>query len=254
MTGWLTHYKNLSYTVINTKEKVVNMVDTLTALPVNEPNIGVDLEGKSLGRDGPLYIAIVHDYKAGHTYVVDIHNLQAEAFDTCGNDGKSTLRSVLESDETPKLFYDVRQDSDALYHQFGIRLDGILDVQLFKLAYSSRSFDSPAQYRTGLYKAICSCITITLEDNQKWLAIKKVGKELWNPDQGGSWDRFTERNKRKEIIEYCLVDVVHLRTLYYKAVNGLSARWIARVKETTQKSIEETWSEDFESSGAEGPW
>ena len=81
-----------------------------------------------------------------------------------------------------------------------------------------------------------------------------MGKQLWNPDQGGSWDRFTEKNKCRAIIEYCLVDVVHLRTLYRIFSKELSERWLARIKATTKESIEETWEEDYESSGAEGPW
>lgn len=230
------------------------MVNSLTALPTNEPQIGVDLEGKQLGRDGPLYIATIHDYKKDHTYLVDVHNLQNDAFDTCGNDGKSTLRSILESAEIQKLFFDVRQDSNALYHQFGIKLDGILDVQLFKLATSSPCYNYPARYRRGLGKAIDSGIHMTFEARGKWLGVKRAGKELWDPERGGSWDRFTQRDKSKEIIEYCLADVVHLRTLYKMSERTLSDRWIQRIKDTTKASIEETWDEYFESSGAVGPW
>lgn len=213
--------------MVDTKKKVAEMVNTLTALPIDEPNIGVDLEGKNLGRDGPLYILIIHDYKAEHTYIIDVHTLQLEAFNTCGADEEKNPRSILKSAETSKLIYDVRQDSVALYHQFGIRLDGILDVQLFKLADMSHSFESPARHRTGLYKAISHSINMSWEVENKWLHIKEVGKQLWNPDEGGSWDRFTEKNRCRAIIEYCLVDVVHLRTLYRKFSKGLSERWFS---------------------------
>ena len=182
------------------------MIDALATLPIDEPDIDVDLEGKNLGRNGPLYLAIVHNYKPDHTYIVDVHCLQNESFDIRGRYGAETFRSILESADIPKLFYDVCQDSGALYHQFRIKLDGILDVQLFKLAATSRSFEYPARYRTGLLKAIYSGIDMTYEAKEKWMEIKRIGKALWNPNQGGSWDRFTERNKCKEIIECCLVD------------------------------------------------
>ena len=175
MTFWLTYKQHNSYTVVDTKGKVADMVNTLTALPIDEPNIGIDLEGKNLGRDGPLYILIIHDYKAEHTYIVDVHTLQLEAFNTCGADEEKNLRSILESAETSKLIYDVRQDSEALYHQFKIRLDGILDVQLFKLADMSRSFESPARYRPGLYRAICYGIGMTIEVRNKWFADQERG-------------------------------------------------------------------------------
>jgi exonuclease 3'-5' domain-containing protein 1 len=106
------------------------MADTLAALPTGELNIAVDIEGKELGSTGPVYIVIVHDYKADHRYLVDVNLLQLEAFDTCGPVNKTSFRSILERRDIPKLFYDVRQDSCALCHQFGVQLDGILDVQL----------------------------------------------------------------------------------------------------------------------------
>jgi hypothetical protein len=47
----------------------------------------------------------------------------------------------------------------------------------------------------------------------KWMATKNNGKALWNPDQDGCFDRFTERSELAEIIEFCFGDAVHLRTL-----------------------------------------
>lgn len=49
-----------------------------------------------------------------------------------------SLKSILESSMTPKVFFDVRTDSDALYGQFGIRLAGIIDLQLMEVASRSR--------------------------------------------------------------------------------------------------------------------
>lgn len=49
-----------------------------------------------------------------------------------------SLQSILESPKTPKVFFDVRTDSDALFAQFGIKLAGIIDLQLMELASRSR--------------------------------------------------------------------------------------------------------------------
>jgi exonuclease 3'-5' domain-containing protein 1 len=177
--------------------------------------------------------------KADHTYVVDVHGLQTEAFDICGENGSEALRSIIKSPDIFKLVYDVRRDSDALYHQFGIKTGGILDVQLFKLA-PCLNLSTTQPHIAQDFISVSSGVDMTYEAKQRWLDIKRIGKNLWDPEQGGSWDRFTERNKCKEMIEYCLVDVVHLRNLYYKAVNRLSERWIETVKDATEDSIEDT--------------
>ncbi|KAJ6482467.1 hypothetical protein C8R45DRAFT_1099752 [Mycena sanguinolenta] len=52
-------------------------------------------------------------------WLVDVVVLRADAFDVTGAGGK-TLRSILESRSIKKLFFDVRNDSDALFNLFGV--------------------------------------------------------------------------------------------------------------------------------------
>ena len=59
--------------------------------------------------------------------------LQHNAFDTVGSSG-CTLRAVLESDNIIKIFFDIRNDSDALFSLYGVRVGGIEDLQLMELA------------------------------------------------------------------------------------------------------------------------
>lgn len=245
---------NHAYTIVDTADKVREMVDTLVALPTNEPNIGADFEGKELGRDGELYLVIIHDYVADHTYIVDIFHLQSAAFDTTGTDKHATLKSILESAKIPKLFWDVRQDSDAIFHHFGVKLSGILDVQLFIMAEMSKDYMYPRRKRPGLFNMLYYTLDMDLAQKNRWTWIKYHGKALWDPKQGGSFDRFTDRKKRFEIIEYCCGDVAYLRPLYRKAVRFLPDDWKEKVRIATTSSIEETWEENFESSGVWGPW
>ena len=55
------------------------------------------------------------------TFILDITVLGAAAFDYVAAEGV-TLRSLLQGQRPTKLFFDVRTDSDALFHQFGVRL------------------------------------------------------------------------------------------------------------------------------------
>ena len=41
-----------------------------------------------------------------------------------------SAQAILENQAVQKLLYDVRCDSDALYHQYGVRLGGVMDLQI----------------------------------------------------------------------------------------------------------------------------
>jgi 3'-5' exonuclease len=60
---------------------------------------------------------------------------QRQAFETAGPGGQ-TLRAILESSYYPKVFFDARNDSDALNSHFEIGLRGVVDLQL--LEFTSR--------------------------------------------------------------------------------------------------------------------
>lgn len=67
-----------------------------------------------------------------HTYLVDVHGLGEATFSTRSH-GKKTLREIMESRTVPTLyfhfyFFDVRNDSDALYSHLGFGLHGFHDL------------------------------------------------------------------------------------------------------------------------------
>jgi exonuclease 3'-5' domain-containing protein 1 len=61
------------------------------------------------------------------TYIINIHILGGDAFSTT-NSTRNSLKSVLESPKIPKVFFDIRDDSDALYSQYYICVNGIINV------------------------------------------------------------------------------------------------------------------------------
>jgi exonuclease 3'-5' domain-containing protein 1 len=62
-------------------------------------------------------------------YLIDVHLLRSAAFTTTTANSVS-LRTILESPKIPKVFFDIRKDSDALFSHYQNCVDGIKDLQL----------------------------------------------------------------------------------------------------------------------------
>lgn len=134
----------MAYTLVSTVSQITALLDSLSvaAPPTPTPFLYLDIEGVNLSRHGSisiieLYYRPVSHPEAAHTYLIDIHILGFLAFSTPSTEGVS-LKSILESSKTPKVFFDVSTDSDALFAQFEIKLAGIIDLQLMELASRSR--------------------------------------------------------------------------------------------------------------------
>jgi exonuclease 3'-5' domain-containing protein 1 len=85
------------------------------------------------------------------TYIFDVHVLGGEAFSTTNTTGNS-LKTILESANIPKVFFDTQNDSDALYSYYRTCVDGIIDLQLLELATRSYLLDLVAGLSLNAYK------------------------------------------------------------------------------------------------------
>ncbi|KAK3617651.1 hypothetical protein LTR22_026661 [Elasticomyces elasticus] len=94
-------------------------------------------------------------------YLVDVTTLGRAAFTTAGADGHA-LESVLESRNIVKVFFDIQNDSDALFGHYKICIAGIKDLQLMELA--SRNFSK--RNVNGLAKCVERDSTIPLVERQ----------------------------------------------------------------------------------------
>ena len=145
-----TNLDDGSVGIVDCESAVSAMIDALTGLPVEPPSIYVDLEGIHLSRQGSTSIIQLYILPQDRTYLVDVHQLQHRAFSTTGRTSGKCLKSILEAKDIIKVFFDVRNDSDALFHHFRISLAGVNDVQLMKLATST----FPRKNVCGLQKCI----------------------------------------------------------------------------------------------------
>ncbi|RWA12462.1 hypothetical protein EKO27_g2642 [Xylaria grammica] len=151
-------------------------------LPTDPPSFFIDLEGENLSRHGTISILQLHVLPRGQTRLFDIMVLGGRAFATAGTSG-CTFKDVLESKDIPNVFFDVRNDSDALCSHFQIKLSGVQDLQLMQLA--TRQVGRK-RYVCGLAKCIADDAPMSDVDKATWKTKKVKGLKLFAPEMGGS--------------------------------------------------------------------
>ncbi|VBB73181.1 Putative protein of unknown function [Podospora comata] len=211
-------------TIVDTTDRLSALLDDLINLPTSPPSLYLDLEGEDLSRRGTIAILQIHVHPVNETYLVDIHTLQNQAFKTSSiSDTKKTLKSLLESPSVPKVFFDVRNDSDALFSLYGIRLAGVRDVQVMKHALT------PMRRLNGLGYCYELDVCSTPEEVKAFKVVKEVGRKLFSPRYGGSYAVFSKRPMREEIVQYCAQDAGVLPRLW-EEYNGRIERRCDRHK------------------------
>ncbi|OJI83214.1 hypothetical protein ASPTUDRAFT_123314, partial [Aspergillus tubingensis CBS 134.48] len=112
----------------------------------------------------------------------------------------------LESFMIPKVFFDVRNDSAAMFHQYQVELAGVHDLKVMEVGIRAH----PGKYLAGLGQCISRDVSITQADKANWSATKEIGKTLFSPQHGGSFEVFELRPLPEEIVQYCVQDVLLL--------------------------------------------
>jgi len=223
------------------------MVQELSRLPVNPPSLFMDLEGANLSRDGTLSLLTIYAQPKNHVYIVDITTLQSAAFDLALGSGM-TLRGILQSPTIPKVLFDVRNDSDALFAHYGVSLAAVEDVQLMEVA----ARPAPSKdYVRGLANCIKYDAVLPPAEKTAWNAAKDVGVKLFAPERGGSYDVFDVRPLSPEIQLYCINDVRYLpalRNLYWSRLN---AEWKSKVLQESAGRVALSQDEKYQPNG---PW
>ncbi|KAK3201145.1 hypothetical protein GRF29_213g1219701 [Pseudopithomyces chartarum] len=241
------------HTLVNEQSSVSSLVEVLQTLPENCPYLYVDLEGIRLSRYGSVSIITIYVQPMDSVYLVDVYKLQTSAFTTPAADG-TTLKSILESPTIIKVFFDLRNDSDALYHHFGVRLNGVEDVQLMENA-GRPAFQR--RYVNGLDKCITKDAPISHTEKQTWKSAKEKGLALFHPTKGGTYEVFDERPLKEDIERYCIIDVQFLPALRNLYWGRLDSTWKKKVIEETTKRVLSSQKADYEPHSNNkkfGPW
>lgn len=222
--------------LIDTTAAIAQLVDSIHGLPTTPPSLYLDLEGENLSRDGTLDILQLHILPSNQTHLLDVHVLGHQTFTTPGTCGL-TLKAVLESQDIPKVFFDVRCDSDALYSHFQIRLAGVQDLQLMELAKRPQG---RRRFISGLARCIEYDSGLAPSEKRTWKSNKEKGRRLFAPELGGSFRVFGERPLREEIQQYCVQDAIYLPRLWSAYEKQLTPTWKARIAEATKARVAES--------------
>ncbi|KAF4883787.1 piRNA biogenesis protein EXD1 [Colletotrichum fructicola] len=243
---------NVYHSLIDSTESVLSLLKIIQTLPTGTPSLFLDLEGVSLSRHGSISLITIFVQPQKHVYLVDIHTLQSAAFSIATVDG-TTLKSILESPTITKVFFDVRNDSDALYSHFGVKLRGIEDVQLMENA----ARPGGRRFLNGLEKCINTHAPLSPSEKLRWKAAKEAGLKLFHPSKGGSYEVFNSRPIDAAVELYCINDVQYLPQLREVFLPRLKDAWHKKVTNETEKRVVESQSELYEPQSETkkfGPW
>ena len=243
----------VSVRVVDSETALLSMLDGITNLPVKPPSLFIDLVGINLGRNGSVSILSIHSAPEEETYLIDVHCLEQKAFSATNKRGIS-LKTILQSPTIPKVVFDIRNASDALFKHFQISVDCIKELQLMELAVRNmglRSDRAGSQiFLFGLAKCVANDSAISAEAKKVW--------RLTEEDHGGPQ---LERQLQQGLIKYCEQKVRVLPGLYqvYMKTLGKSgmAFWRVHVRCATMDRIKSSQKFDYDGNSQRmsiGPW
>ena len=239
-------------TIVDTEPAVVALLDSLANLPTQPPSLYLDIEGVNLSRHGSISILQLLVSPRKQIFLIDVFALKEAAFNTPNRSG-TNLRSILESADVPKVFFDVRNDSDALFSLFHVSMRGIQDVQLLEVATRSFSKDKVV----GLAACITKDAQLTRKACAAWKATKDKGRSRFSPERGGSYEVLNVRPMQQDIVDYCTQDVVYLPLLWKVYTGKISPKWMRKVQVETCERIVASQKASYEPHGRDktlSPW
>jgi exonuclease 3'-5' domain-containing protein 1 len=249
--------KQSQVSMIDTPRLVSELVDLLVLITTpqsNMPSMYIDLEGVNLCREGSVSILSLQVYStaAKGIFLIDVHTLGAASFNTAGLKNR-TLKHILEDPSISKVFFDVRNDSDALFAHYGIALQGVKDLQLMESA--TRKTTQARRLLSGLNKFITNNYLPDI-DRASWKLAKAAGEKLFRVDRGGSYEVFNIRPMPSAILAYCTGDVRCLPGLYERFDNG-NVQWCILIDEASQQRVADSQKPKYKPHGRHkvfAPW
>ncbi|XP_021749629.1 piRNA biogenesis protein EXD1-like isoform X3 [Chenopodium quinoa] len=166
--------------------------------------IGFDCEGVNLSHHGALCIIQIATSNA--IYIVDVTVGGKELINAC--------KPAIESAYVTKVIHDCKRDSEALYHQFGIKLYNVVDTQI---AYAL------VQEQEGLAQPLDDCISFIglLADHRfcgiSYLEKKEIRTLLIQDPMYWTYRPFTE-----QMINSAVDDVRFLLYVYHMIMEQLN--------------------------------
>lgn len=202
---------------IDTVQKVRQAVDQL----LQSSSIAVDLEGVDLSRVGTISLIQIAPENSKSVYLFDITVLKDKAFN-------AGLFELLTKKTVMKVFFDVRGDCDALYHQYHFTPFPVVDCQIAMMSAPRRR---ESQYVSGLKKAFKFARTLPIGVKEQLEIVKEEGLRFFAPEFGGSKEAWDQRPLVRELLIYASVDVWYLNVIFkeYRRESGMTLDELQRM-------------------------
>ena len=192
--------------------------------------IAVDCEGANFGRAGSLETVQLATRDA--VAIVDVARIGAAP---CA----AALRALLEDDSVEKLMWDCRVDTDVLRHILGVRLCGVVDLQLADALFAPHSQRLPGRiylkkYRDTLrqVRGLKRCLAAHADDPAlKELLEHKSGIVVDDVD-------WTARPFAPPVLAYAAADVVCLLRLAPLLRPAANSAQDGKLREASQRYSE----------------
>lgn len=161
-----------------------------------------DVEGVRMSRTGEICVMQIATTK--HTFIIDVISIGNKTFEIATETGIS-IKYLLESDRVGKIFFDPRNDSDSLFHQFGIKMESVICLQLLFIG-SKRMQGNSVNYNIGFMKLL----QITEGIDNEFVEKKIMGRNSFAENE----NIWRERPLSDILLQYCAIDVEAMIPLY----------------------------------------
>ncbi|KAF5623292.1 3' 5' exonuclease [Fusarium tjaetaba] len=212
---------------------LTGLKDFIDSIP-ESATLYLDLEGNNLSRNGTITIITILVRPTEVTKLIDVQTLGSAAFTTPAT-GRKTLKAVLEDPLVSKCLWDVRNDADALWVHYKVRLAGVTDIQLLENA--SRYGDKT--YVRGLHICVEEDLKLEILEFFRWSEIKRLFKTRMADDI------FSRRPLDAVTKKYCINDVVYLPALQATYTKRMDSRWMKKVMDESARRVVEACSPDL---------
>lgn len=188
---------------------LINVLNDLHNLPVLPPSLYVRLEGNNVSRDRLVTIMSIFNRPRNKVYLIDVYALQGKAFTARDETGWS-LTGLLESHVIPKVFFDIRNDSDALFNRFNIRVAAVQDIQLMELATRSGS----KRCVKGLLHCINNDCPMSSEERKLWTVAQESAIQLFTMERSETYPMVVTRPLLEKLHRFYVEIVQYLAKLW----------------------------------------
>jgi len=190
----LSHHPSVPVIYVETIEQMVSSVRELSTCST----LSFDTEGISLSRTGTMTLA--HAFDGRKVFIFDLLALGNVLFAST----TPSLKQILESATITKLMYDCRADSDALFHQYGVNMDGVIDLQVVEAIFKLKVLDERPEFWLGLANAVGK---YNVERPSWYGELHSYAHALYAPSRGGNPEIWRERPLPDYLLSYCVEDI-----------------------------------------------